>query len=248
MFSRSYPRTAGFSDIELTNMGILANVATFIGIEQLLPEKKYKNMSLMVGSFLVCGIAICLLALNSSTAIAFAVLVVINLMSRPIEDYQILELTKITDDYGYDAKTVQENFYAVSDGINVLQAPIIGAMCGVSMIFCYVALGAITALVPGGLCNIFRNYKIKTSESIAIGFILDYVKHLGFSAIIGHTPALSYFTFYFQCASQNHVSALLFNKFLAPMVSIKQLHCHRLILSEFAFSTFPQAFSLSYQK
>ena len=141
--------TSGLSDMDLSNMGLLMNTAAFIGIESFLPEKKYSPLQMMIGAFAACGLFISLVALNSSIIFVFVALVLVNIISRTIDNYKTLELTRITDKYGYDNKEVQENYYAVEDGIKILQAPILGGLCAISISACFAILGFLCAVVPG---------------------------------------------------------------------------------------------------
>lgn len=141
--------TNGLSDMDLSNMGLLMNTAAFIGIETFLPEKKYSHLHMMIGAFAACGLFIFLVSLNSSIIFVFVVLILVNIISRIVDNYKTLELTRITDKYGYDNKEVHENFYAVEDGIKILQAPILGSFCAISVSACFAILGFLCVAVPG---------------------------------------------------------------------------------------------------
>ena len=141
--------TSGLSDMDLSNMGMLMNTAAFIGIESFLPEKKYSPLQMMIAAFAACGLFISLVSLNTSIIFAFVVLILVNIISRAIENYKTLELTRITDKYGYDSKEIQENYYAVEDGIKVLQAPVLGGLCAISVSACFAILGFLCVAVPG---------------------------------------------------------------------------------------------------
>ena len=141
--------TSGLSDMDLSNMGMLMNTAAFIGIESFLPEKKYSPLQMMIVAFAACGLFISLVSLNASIIFAFVVLILVNIISRAIENYKTLELTRITDKYGYDSKEIQENYYAVEDGIKVLQAPVLGGLCAISVSACFAILGFLCAAVTG---------------------------------------------------------------------------------------------------
>lgn len=154
--------TSGLSDMDLSNMGMLMNTAAFIGIEAFLPEKKYSTLNMMIGAFAACGLFISLVALNPSIIFVFVVLILVNIISRTVENYKTLELTRITDKYGYDSKEVQENYYAVEDGIKVLQAPILGGLCAISISACFTILGLLCVAVPGAYALV--EGKIKKSK------------------------------------------------------------------------------------
>lgn len=141
--------TSGLSDMDLSNMGILMNTAAFIGIESFLPDKKYSPLQMMIVAFAACGLFISLVSLNTSIIFAFVALILVNIIGRTIENYKTLELTRITDKYGYDSKEIQENYYAVEDGIKVLQAPVLGGLCAISVPACFAILGFLCAAVPG---------------------------------------------------------------------------------------------------
>lgn len=158
--------TSGLSDMDLSNMGILMNTAAFIGIEAFLREKSYSTFKLMIGAFVACGLIISLVALNSSIIFVFSALILVNIIGRTIDNYKVLELTRITDRYGYDSKEIQENYYAVEDGIKVLQAPILGSLCGISVSACFAILGVLCVAVPSAYAVIQGKWR-KSAGAVA---------------------------------------------------------------------------------
>ena len=155
-----FAEASDISDIELSDMGVIANTAAFIGIETFLPANNLRPLTLMAGAFCACGLSLGLLLLNQSLFCAFVVLLLVNLIVRTVENYKELELTKITDKYGFDNKDVQENYYAVEDGIKTLQAPVLGSLCAISVNVCCAVLALLCICMPGAYTWL-RGRKIK---------------------------------------------------------------------------------------
>lgn len=141
--------SANLGEMALADMSILATTATLIGVEKLLPKDRYSPMQLINISFTTVGICLLVVFVQPSLEVAFIVLLLVGLFSRPLFNYRVLELTKIASAYGVDEKDIQGNYYAVENGICMFQAPVLGPLCNISV--------ALACGVVGGGCLLFPN-------------------------------------------------------------------------------------------
>lgn len=148
--------STSLGEMLLADMSILATTATLIGVEKLLPKDRYSPMQLMNLSFTTVGICLLVVFMQPSLEVAFLVLLLIGLFSRPLFNYRVLEMTKIASAYGVDEKDIQGNYYAIENGICMLQAPVLGPLCNISVAF---ACGLV-----GIGCVIFPNLYSKISD------------------------------------------------------------------------------------
>lgn len=148
--------SANLGEMALADMSILATTATLIGVEKLLHKNRYSPMQLMNLSFTTVGICLLVVFMQPSLEVAFLVLLLIGLFSRPLFNYRVLEMTKIASAYGVDEKDIQGNYYAIENGICMFQAPVLGPLCNISVAF---ACG-----VVGIGCVIFPNLYTKISN------------------------------------------------------------------------------------
>ena len=154
--------SANLGEMALADMSILATTATLIGVEKLIPKDRYSPMQLMKLSFTTVGICLLVVFMQPSLEVAFIVLLLIGLFSRPLFNYRVLEMTKVALAYGVDEKDIQENYYAIESGICMLQAPVLGPLCNISVALACGAVGVGCVILPNLYTKISNHIRVRS--------------------------------------------------------------------------------------
>lgn len=140
--------SANLGEMVLADMSVLMNTANLFGVEELLPKNKYTPTQLINMSYIAVGICLLVVFVQPSLEVAFLVYLLVGLFRRPIENYRILKMTKLASEYGVEEKDIQENFYAVEDGLRMFQAPVLGPLCNLSVAVASGTVGTLCVLLP----------------------------------------------------------------------------------------------------
>ena len=154
--------SANLGEMALADMSILATTATLIGVEKLIPKDRYSPMQLMKLSFTTVGICLLVVFMQPSLEVAFIVLLLIGLFSRPLFNYRVLEMTKVALAYGVDEKDIQENYYAIENGICMLQAPVLGPLCNISVALACGVVGVGCVILPNLYTRISNHIRVRS--------------------------------------------------------------------------------------
>lgn len=132
----------------LTDMGVIATICGYAGIEGLLINKKKNNLKIMNAAFMFCGIMIITLIFNKTLVWLFIVLLIISAFSGAILNNKEQALINIIGEYGYDTKDTHKKIYAIIDGLRIIQTPLLNTLCGISVNVCCAIMGLTCLICP----------------------------------------------------------------------------------------------------